>query len=919
MAIYEGRTQKRLAFLQNAFDISYELPLDSLWTGSFSLPYSDPKTKHCDSFNLVDIWDVDAGGNDKYIGLFRIMPYDEDQLSIDGKITYNLEHVFSTLLDDLMIGWHEVGNAGQNTAYVLNYLLSQQTTKRWKLGTVAYNYNFLYGWQDENILSSIFSVVRPFTDLDYYWDFDTTVLPWTLHLKQSKKEPMTDVRYRKNIAGVTRKINPDGLTTRLYCYGSGEGDNRLGISKVTKDNVPYIEENVDKYGIISQIWTDQRYTNEQSLLDGGKALLSTISSPAITYDINVSLIRNMANLRVGDSVRVVHDNHDENMVVRCISKSNVSGAPYEGSIVLGKGTMDAGSSMADMANKQRISDSYSQGSESIFTDSFQDNADQKFPAEMFFTIPRSTVHVNEILFDCKLTNFRAYSKSIAGGGGLHQSTASGGGVKKTTSSGGASLTTTSEKPTELETSRSGGSSETTTMLRKINLESTENNQSTTTTSDTRETTQYTTELTQPEVATSYDGGADYTSADSGGGVVKSTETDGYVYDNATVPEKREPIFSPGTNNVTGWKKIRSAYRDNKTVWQKYTPVSITGNYINELDIENSSDIMNTMIWYYDKDGRQQTIYNKERLKSRASGVTPPAKINEDKAAPIENFIIGSSQNYINRGYDTYFPTAKPITKIPPFVLETPSPMLRSSTLYTTSASASGSPNQNDIDAFMQSIIDRITYLENQPLPFHSHALACHSHNYQHSHTVSIPAHTHRVSVRGHHHQVPQSKHSHKFTIPSHNHRVPISAHKHSITMPEHNHSIKIPAHTHAFNVPAHKHSVDIKAHNHEMEIADHKHDIDVPQHTHNIEYGIYTGPKASTFEVYLDGGFIGKFDRSVTELNLIEHMDKNANGEILRGSHTIKVVPDGLTRVECSFQTRLFTNSQHTGTSANQF
>ena len=37
-------------------------------------------------------------------------------------------------------------------------------------------------------------------------------------------------------------------------------------------------------------------------------------------------------------------------------------------------------------------------------------------------------------------------------------------------------------------------------------------------------------------------------------------------------------------------------------------------------------------------------------------------------------------------------------------------------------------------------------------------------------------------------------------------------------------------------------------------------------------------------------------------------MSKNANGDIMRGKHTIRIVPNTLTRVECTFQIRLFTN-----------
>ena len=42
-------------------------------------------------------------------------------------------------------------------------------------------------------------------------------------------------------------------------------------------------------------------------------------------------------------------------------------------------------------------------------------------------------------------------------------------------------------------------------------------------------------------------------------------------------------------------------------------------------------------------------------------------------------------------------------------------------------------------------------------------------------------------------------------------------------------------------------------------------------------------------------------------------MSKDANGDILRGQHTTRIVPNGLTRIECTFQIRLFTNAHGGG------
>ena len=187
IAVYDGHTRKRLAYLQNAYNISYTKNTASLWTGAFSLPYTDPKTKYCKSFNLIELWDEDAGGKARYVGLFRIMPQTEETLGTEANIEYQLEHVLSVLLDDLMVGYHEVGNTGVFTAESINYILSKQSEQRWVLKECDYEHQFLYGWQNENLLSALLSIVQPFEETDYYWDFDTQNFPWGLSLKKDRK------------------------------------------------------------------------------------------------------------------------------------------------------------------------------------------------------------------------------------------------------------------------------------------------------------------------------------------------------------------------------------------------------------------------------------------------------------------------------------------------------------------------------------------------------------------------------------------------------------------------------------------------------------------------------------------------------------------------------------------------------------
>lgn len=678
IAVYDGHTRKRLAYLQNAYNISYTKNTASLWTGAFSLPYTDPKTKYCKSFNLIELWDEDAGGKARYVGLFRIMPQTEETLGTEANIEYQLEHVLSVLLDDLMVGYHEVGNTGVFTAESINYILSKQSEQRWVLKECDYEHQFLYGWQNENLLSALLSIVQPFEETDYYWDFDTQNFPWGLSLKKTVKEPVADIRYKKNLNGLTRIVDPTNLTTRLYCYGYGDGDNVLGISDVNNGK-PYIDSpNISKYGVVTQTWTDERFTVADSLLAVGQAMLKRLEEPGVSYELDIQTIYSAGNLNIGDVVRVVSVGLDELMTVTTISKDDVTGAPQSGKIELGQGTIDISTSLAELADRQRIAENYSQGAESIFTDSFADNADPENPANITFLIPENVVHVNEIAFTCVLSNFRAYSKAVKGGGGGDQTTEDGGSEVATTTDGGAN-TITSEGGGEVTRSSSSG------------------------------------------------GGGTYSSS-GGGGVSRSSGGGGYYSEitdmGYTLPRKSDP------------------------------------DAMHNHGLKNGPLITNV-------EGRW------------------------NNAGVLTGFTLDRE--------------------------------------YFIAAGA-------------------------------------------HYHEINIPSHRHSIY------------------IPDHDHYVYLSNHSHDIYLPSHTHGIDIPAHTHNVTIPAHHH------------------DFVLPNHTHGIEYGIYKGPTASKMDVYLDDTKVGTFDSSISGINLIEYMSKNANGKVMRGAHTIKVVPDQLTRVECIFQIRLFTN-----------
>lgn len=447
LAVFDHNTNKRLAFLENAYNIGYTMEQNALWTARFTLPLSDPKNKHCRYFNFVEIWD-----QEKYIGLFRIIPTTTTKNETTREIVYECEHVLATLMDDVLLGWHEIGNRGVYTTSVLRYILDRQTVHRWQLGTVEFSHQFLYGWENENLLSALFSVPQPFTS-GYIWAFNTESYPWTLSLKRAPSAVKTEVRYRKNMRGITKVEDPTSICTRLYALGYGEGANQLTIAGVNSGK-KYIDADTQaQYGIISKIWIDQRYQDEKSLYDAAVAMLEELKLPAVSYSVEALHNYELQHASIGDYVRVIDDELGIDLYTRIVSidKPDVVGHPLEATVTLANKSRDVASSIAEMSSRQRISEAYAQGAVTLFTTHFYDNCAPDQPAEMRFYIPENVVHINQILLNGTASAFRGYTKATKGGGSSSTTTGSGGGYYSATGSGGRTT----------QTSSSGGGTRTT--------------------------------------------------------------------------------------------------------------------------------------------------------------------------------------------------------------------------------------------------------------------------------------------------------------------------------------------------------------------------------------------------------------------------------------------------------------------------
>lgn len=430
------------AILTNAFAVGYEQPFNGIWSAWFSLPADDPKNQECQPLRYVELFD----GDDR-IDLFRILPTSRTR-SRDGQtVSYTCEHVLATLVDNVLFQYHQIGGLGVYTTEVLQYILSKQSAPRWQLGTVSYARQFQYKFENDDLLSALFSVPNVFGG-GHHWTWDTSTYPWTLNLVEAESDDFNAayIRYGVNLVGITKEEDPTALCTRIYGLGYGEGVNQLTIAEIN-GGVPYLDADTQGlYGVVESVWVDRRYEYPESLKARMETTLEERKMPRISYRVDAADISSLTKepihkFREGALVRVIDEELGIDIMTRVakIRKPDYKKEPWNMQIELANRTKKISNSIADITNRQRINEAYSQGATNLDSRDFADNCDPEHPAVIRFYIPEETVRINKVLLSYKSESFRAYSKAIAAAPAV----SSGPSSTDTTESGGAVVDTDS--------------------------------------------------------------------------------------------------------------------------------------------------------------------------------------------------------------------------------------------------------------------------------------------------------------------------------------------------------------------------------------------------------------------------------------------------------------------------------------------
>ena len=432
-----------VCMLQNAFDIQEQQSLNALWYLDFKLPATDAKNEFCNAYWYARFNDGE---------LYRMFPNGYNDAADLPYYSYHCEHVLATLLNKVMPGIVTMGGYYQPTPDVLRAILAKQDTQDWVLGECDFSRRFEYGFEKENLLAALFSVPQCF-DEDYIWTFETKGYPWVLNLKRLNKnaEPVLNVRYGYNRLSYSRQPDYTNHVTKLYAYGSGEGVNQLNINKFT-NGLGYIladKEHIEKYGIRESIWVDRRYENEETLYAAAQSMLNELCDPITSYSCGF-----IGDVKVGEVVNII-DYEQTYVVKKIITYGDIDDIQYE----LSNKQPTLASTIADLANRQRIETTYSQGATNIYSISFVDNADANNGLDCDFYMPQSMRFVNKVVAKIKYDSFRAYSGTTEQGGSISATSAAGGQISSTSAAGGQ-ISSTSESGGGGTSAAGGGQSKT---------------------------------------------------------------------------------------------------------------------------------------------------------------------------------------------------------------------------------------------------------------------------------------------------------------------------------------------------------------------------------------------------------------------------------------------------------------------------
>ena len=317
-----------VAALDSMLDLSYELKHNDLCTAEIRFASSDPCAAHIQPDAICHLWD-----GERDLGKYRVTGSPASEMWEGGTIAYSLEHMLSTLLDDVIFGVLTLTD--RPFADAIRDLLDLQSDVRWVLGDCDFDAPITQEVGNETILSAVKKLCGLLQE-PYTWHYDTSALPFVLHIRRADGGAGCGIHYGRSMAAITRQMDTASLVTRLYLLGGAiKSGKQADITSLTDGGVPYIDaDTIGTWGVRAAIYQNGDITDPAQLLERGRAILEARKNPRYTYQataIDLYQLTGYAWDRYdpGKLVMVTDDDHGVRFSARIVSvaKKDATGDP----------------------------------------------------------------------------------------------------------------------------------------------------------------------------------------------------------------------------------------------------------------------------------------------------------------------------------------------------------------------------------------------------------------------------------------------------------------------------------------------------------------------------------------------------------------------------------------------------------------
>lgn len=416
--------------------VGYELKRNKVSTATLDMDGADQLPTVPQICQFVDLFETWGS-----IGKFRVESLDIECSAGEDR-TFYLEHAITTLSDGCIDGYLELGGTGVHTRAVLSALLALQPVIYWVLGDCDFDYQFQHSFENDDLLTAIFSVPASFTD-EYIWTYNTDVFPFVLNLKHVEDGDASELRMNRNIKSVKISIDREPLCTRIYPKGYGEGTNQLTIADVN-NGLRYLDADTQStYGIVCKQWPDTTFTDAALLKSVATTVLNRLKEPLVTtvfeaYEIFELTGETLDRFYVGRLVRAPLPAFGTTIRERVVSiaKKDVYMRNEDATITLTNKSSDITDDLAELVRKATIGELYSQGATNMYAEHYADNASPEKPLVCKFWIDEACVHINAVILEYTIESFRSYSATSDYSGDSTNTSSTGGGGSRTSSAGG---------------------------------------------------------------------------------------------------------------------------------------------------------------------------------------------------------------------------------------------------------------------------------------------------------------------------------------------------------------------------------------------------------------------------------------------------------------------------------------------------